>query len=129
MLNLPLINKTLDYIRANPDEHDQSEWAKTTDCGTTMCFAGTAVFLSGGMFVWNDSQQAAGVHTGSLPEEARGETDVTDIEEAALVLLGMDSRQGSRLFYGCVNLRDLEETVEDLVREESETAIEAETFA
>lgn len=60
----------LDYLRANPEKHNQNSWVDTgledeygdpirvvTDqnfCGTTMCVAGTSVWLKGGINRLND---------------------------------------------------------------------------
>lgn len=49
----------LDYIKAHPEEHEQYSWVQDpndispsaspeTGCGTTMCLAGTSVFLTEG---------------------------------------------------------------------------------
>lgn len=42
-MNVKLLDDTLAYIEAHPEEHDQSTWV----CDTTMCFAGHALALSG----------------------------------------------------------------------------------
>lgn len=43
MLNIDLLDKTMNYINEHPDEHDQSMWR----CGTSRCFAGWACSLDG----------------------------------------------------------------------------------
>ncbi len=46
-INVDLMRKTFEYIEAHPEEHDQGTWAShDPDCGTTRCFAGTALHLS-----------------------------------------------------------------------------------
>jgi hypothetical protein len=47
MANVDLLYKVLDHIRENRDQHDQSSWARKTDCGSSFCFAGWTVQLSG----------------------------------------------------------------------------------
>lgn len=47
----------LDYIHDNPERHEQGDWCSTKDspdnmCGTTMCIAGTALFLHHGSLQW-----------------------------------------------------------------------------
>jgi hypothetical protein len=45
MPNVELLQKTMQFIKDNPDKHDQSTWIN--ECGTTACFAGWACMLSG----------------------------------------------------------------------------------
>lgn len=45
MVNLERLNAVMDYIEAHPEEHDQDSLGIKTKCGTTMCFAGLAVYL------------------------------------------------------------------------------------
>lgn len=42
-----LINKVMDYLREHPKEWDQRYWVESTACGTTACFAGHTMLLSG----------------------------------------------------------------------------------
>jgi hypothetical protein len=46
--NAELAYRVLDQIDAHPESWDQSTWWIARDCGTTACFAGWAVHLSGG---------------------------------------------------------------------------------
>lgn len=49
-MNEDLVRKTWDYIKLNPDKWDQDTWVAGEDgkgCGTTGCFAGTALMLEG----------------------------------------------------------------------------------
>lgn len=43
MLNIDLLDKTMNYIIEHPEEHDQNQWR----CGTSRCFAGWACSLDG----------------------------------------------------------------------------------
>lgn len=86
---------TLDYIAANPEKHKQADFymvhgddgmpqfgdrnlTEQTWCNTTMCVAGTAVFVDGGL-------------------EALRNCEDFDTEGADL--LGLDFYEGSKLFY------------------------------
>lgn len=40
------------YITEHPDEFDMESWAEKKGCGTSMCLAGTAVFLNGARFIF-----------------------------------------------------------------------------
>ena len=42
-----LAQQVLDHVEAHPENHDQGNWGKKNECGTTMCIAGTAALLSG----------------------------------------------------------------------------------
>lgn len=42
-----LIDKVMDYLREHPKEWDQRYWVESTPCGTTACFAGHTMLLSG----------------------------------------------------------------------------------
>lgn len=44
-LNRELMERTMEYVRAHPEQHDQSYWIQLKKCGTTRCFAGWAVEL------------------------------------------------------------------------------------
>lgn len=43
MLNIDLLDKTMNYITEHPEQHDQGVWR----CGTSRCFAGWACTLDG----------------------------------------------------------------------------------
>lgn len=73
--NAELAYAVLDQIDAHPESWDQLTW----DCGTTACFAGWAVRLSGGSSV-------DGVHVSSGPVELEN----LRIEFAAYKALGID---------------------------------------
>lgn len=49
-MNIDFANEILDFIAENPDRHDQASWVDNPHdlCNTTMCIAGTAVFLADG---------------------------------------------------------------------------------
>ena len=87
----------LDYIEANPEKHRQADFYMVHDddgqpvyvgqgrnvseqnwCNTTMCVAGTAVFIDGGI------------------EALR---DCDDFDHKGAELLGLDFYEGSKLFY------------------------------
>lgn len=77
--NAELAYKVLDHIDAHPDSWDQSSWV----CGTTACFAGWAVRLSGATI---DGQGGSDGEVVDGPPELVGLT----VEEAAYEALGID---------------------------------------
>lgn len=80
--NIPLLRKTMERIEAYPDEWDQTYWAVRDACSTTMCFAGTAVWLAGHQFAWHDDDdgQSADMTTNHrvIVYLAREELGLTD---------------------------------------------------
>lgn len=81
------LREALDYIHANPREHDQSVWI----CGTTACLAGHIVLRAG----WtsrpprdgeddNSSYVVKGAHWGPIPEIACGIVGIREEEGSVL---------------------------------------------
>lgn len=112
--NAVLAYQALDYIKAHPEEWDQSVW----ECGTVACFAGWVVRLSGTL----------------PPNPNDDDTDDDDTySDAAARLLGFSSkaaldraswrevRLGFHLFYSDNTLKDLEDGVAILFGPRPET--------
>lgn len=77
--------KVLDYIAEHPEEHSQAYFCHTDDiCGTTMCIAGTAAYVTGG----ND-----------LITQIRFAPVERNWEQEAGPLLGLDLAEAFALFY------------------------------
>jgi hypothetical protein len=127
-LNTTLLRQTLNYIKEHPQEWNQKEWR----CGTTYCFAGTAVKLDGGEFVSEDSPRVY-----ARPEEfnparwAYCGFPTIEIYSRAVNILGLTDEQADNLFAPNNNLTDLEYKVNELigteVPEEPETPETPET--
>lgn len=81
--NTELAYRVLDHIDAHPELWRQSSWLDESECGTTACFAGWAVLLSG-CKVSEDEYCDNVVHEG--PAEVVG----MSIPRAADTLLGID---------------------------------------
>lgn len=113
MANVAKLEEVLDYIRTHPDEHNQDTWGVKTDCGTTMCFAGTAVHLSSEYtLTWRD-----GSHIGKGWEFVRGALKgglVFSISDTAAEILGLTDEERCALFYTADNLDDLEVMVKNI---------------
>jgi hypothetical protein len=74
------------FLNAFPEKHDQDSFVEgvtTNLCGTTMCIAGTAVFLDGGVK--------------ALTETLEG--DRPDFDVQARELLGLTRDESRALFY------------------------------
>lgn len=76
--NWPLLHQVLDYVRADPDEHDQAAWV----CATTACLAGHLVMFADGLTraELSDMQGLRGAF--------KGKRDVPTIKNRALEVLG-----------------------------------------
>lgn len=109
MTNADLLQRTLAHIEAHPDEWNQDHWAKRTACGTSFCFAGTAVHLThaDARFLFDPWEDwATHVQVGR---------DYYDIEAFATDLLGLDEHDAKVLFAPDNDLDRLRHLVADLV--------------
>jgi len=128
--NIQLLKDTMDWIKAHPEQHQQSLWGNYSEeaCSTTMCFAGHAAVLSGGTFdkkiflreeEWNVDENT-GRHVVSEYYEDDDEDHWDDelkpgiihVAEFAAEKLGLNEEEKSYLFAGHRTLEQLEEFVE-----------------
>lgn len=81
--NIELMDRVIEYIRLNPEQHDQASFGRQTECGSAHCFGGWAVVLEDGTesLVWGQDGWPIGV----MVSDRRW-----DIVERANVLLGID---------------------------------------
>lgn len=95
--NIDLAERVMQHIEAHPDEWDQSAWVNTWDghCNTTMCFAGTTLFLSG----YRINQQISRFVTPDGQDEVPGEV----VGMLAAELLGMTTGQLDPVFHCYTN--------------------------
>lgn len=96
--NVELLEATLQFIKDNPDKHNQNMW-----CGTAQCFAGWAIALKG----WER-------YTDDLPMVQR-EGLALRIPTAAKNELGLSEYEALILFDGSNTVDMLELMVKDLV--------------
>lgn len=103
-----LLRRTLEYIEAHPEEHDQRHWAQRTACGTTMCIAGTAVMLGipNAEFAWGvgDSDSNRANQLVGVPVTEADEWQ-PQIERLATELLELDEYDVQGIFF---NMDDFE---------------------
>jgi hypothetical protein len=85
-------------ISAFPENHSQAMWLRRTDCGTTLCLAGTICALGGYVFKSSNYWFAGSMETGTLidPDDSEGGLSVSEVAEA---LCGLDTDQGFKLFF------------------------------
>lgn len=93
VLNIPLLRKVMEHIEAHPDEWDQEAWAARTPCGTTYCFAGIAVVMSGHDLMWTP-----GYMKSHWVEQDVSTTRGEHIQEVAMRELGLSLDQASAIF-------------------------------
>jgi hypothetical protein len=112
MVNVELLEKTLDHITKNPDEWNQAHWR----CETGMCFAGHAAMLAG----------AKWLHPQFDPDDAASAVVVAPNGERylagtyATAALGLGPQQCLHLFNSDNTLADLRDEVHAIIRSESE---------
>jgi hypothetical protein len=135
MANVALLGKVLDHIRANRKEHSQEQWARTTRCGTTYCFAGWTVQLAGHEIDWSDCAitETLDVYddavfvTGSckVPDERPEYGELfggsAAIWTVARYELGLTENEAAALFMGANTFAAVEETVARIIADEELT--------
>jgi len=107
MINVPLMRKVLEYIEANPEEHDQATWGHKRDgdplrgewCGTVACMAGHTVLLTANPEI--KSQWVFGYLEVYVNGERKG------IAKTAAGELGLDEKQKDRMFHQAETREDL----------------------
>jgi hypothetical protein len=115
--NVPLLQKTLHHIEANPWEWDQDVFR----CGTAMCFAGTACHLDGGIWLEGDEESLAPREDDNPADVGLANFGVDGIHASirAQRILGLNSGQAMRLFAAGNTLNDLRRIVGELCGEEA----------
>ena len=115
-VNTSLLRLVLKHIEMHPNQWEQEVWQDpTAECGTTYCFAGWTIVLSGGRFV--DTIPYKAIPPGADPND---KTQWRDIAEYACELLGLPFDNdtyygyGHPLFHPDNTLNDLREMVTDL---------------
>lgn len=103
MANTELAKKIMRAITEKPDQWDQHRWAAIQPepnveivdgtCGTTMCLAGWACFLSGEKINWRTAEAEGSQLVAHHLENGRS------IEDRAVELLDIDWDDANALFY------------------------------
>lgn len=60
-INTDLLLQIREQITAHPETHDQDQWGRRTECGTTHCIAGWAAVLSGANLDWRKNEFGVGL--------------------------------------------------------------------
>jgi hypothetical protein len=115
MANAAKLEAVLDHIRMNPKEHDQSQWAEKTPCGTTMCFAGHTVVREGYRLEWRMTPPREGTNpnTAAYCKEPDGRFELISV--AATKILDLTYSQATALFSVAKTFDDVEKTVKDII--------------
>ncbi|AXH69202.1 hypothetical protein SEA_RYADEL_105 [Mycobacterium phage Ryadel] len=101
---LEMAKIVLDWAEKHPGHHDQNSWGYRgdTECGTTMCIAGTACVVDPNTEVrWFSLSMRNMV-------KVRGARTTTAIEIRAADLLGLDEEQAEHLFFDTNNKEALD---------------------
>lgn len=109
-LNTMLMEQVMTFIRDNPEQHDQNRYlaeSESSPCGTTACFAGHALLMSGRYqvkFLRSKYLDDVGVRPyawfsiNTEPGLDQRKTFV-DVYREAKILLGLNSYEAEHLFY------------------------------
>lgn len=116
--NVPLLRKVWEYVKDEPDDYDQREWVKQqhlgTTCGTTYCFAGHALALSGHTL---EARYSYGTYAPEYYLDGERVVDVNIAAEACKAL-GISYTMGDRLFWGSNTREDVRRIVSGIIGEE-----------
>lgn len=106
-VNVELLQKTLDTIKANPQHWDQSKW----HCGTSHCFAGFAELIAKNIPIETDESIL-------IRDERFYDPKFNDwsTSEHATELLGISDNDAEELFASYRTLEDLEKMVASLIK-------------
>lgn len=103
--NAELAYRVLDHIEAHPEQHHQGSWWRASYCGSSGCYAGWAVHLSGetpgrDLFVGD-------VFLSERAAQLLGFEDERDMNQAAFEALGQPTEEEFELFSGANSRADL----------------------
>ena len=102
-VNVELLQKTLDTIKANPQHWNQKFW----HCGTSHCFAGFAELIANNLPIEMSFEQLQTLKLNGKLERSTG--------SCAEKLLGISYDDSDTLFYGHNTLEMLERMVAHLI--------------
>jgi hypothetical protein len=103
--NVELIERTMQHIQDEPESWDQQSWIGENLCGTTACFAGRALMLSG----------STAFEVTRMTHEYDEDRDMLMVRSEAARRLGLSRDEALTLFQGGNGRRELELMVKDLV--------------
>ena len=115
--NDELIDKVMAYICEHPEEWDQREWYSQGVCGTTACFAGHAMLLSGYSII---AEPVRCRLPGACLEHVENRfvrpdgTLVSFNDLEAATLLGLSQSTAERIFFGGFSLGGLKAIIDDI---------------
>lgn len=99
MANLERLRHLRETVLANPETWSQRHWAKRTECGTYLCFAGWAVTLKGEEVDWQ-SPEVMQIDIDDFGYVLSGRvTTGAVIADSARGWLGLTREQADDLFY------------------------------
>jgi len=111
MVNIEVLDKALDWIEKNPDQHRQSVWFQRTDCGTGMCLAGVVATQHGWTPDWSAGRLSGYGEETSLVMKG---DDYGKVSSVARGLLGLELEDSELLFDAENSLDDLKAMRDDL---------------
>ena len=112
MVNVPLLEQTMQHIIDYPELHNQGWYFRPSECGTAMCFAGRACDLEGLRRVNPLGYTGFGPGTDAMVETNWGQKIYA--KDAARILLDLTRDAADTLFNGGNTQAMLEAMVKDL---------------
>lgn len=115
-INFEKLDAALDWIKLNPELHDQKVWWRDTGCGTAMCLAGQIAWADGWRPSTEDEGDARDMRSPQwMAVAVRGE-ETSSVQEAALRALGIDSDDDAWLYWGVRDMFAERNTLDTLLR-------------
>ena len=113
VLNDNLMRSTMDYIRLHPEEWNQGTFGSMNEnspCGTTMCYAGTALKVAGYRIEVKDMDPDYSFTDRRYIRWYRPGTDQpVEPDQEAQRILGLTWDQAEEIFYASSGVEDPEE--------------------
>lgn len=108
--NTELLQQTMQHIKDHPEKHDQNDWY--VSCGTTACFAGWTVLLSG--VIPTEMENLKWTGFGTNPRTGALDWRYNAIAKEARRLLGLTMTESVTVFKSANSVPMLELMVKDL---------------
>lgn len=108
--NTELLQQTMQYIKDHPERHNQGQWV----CGTSACFAGWTLLLSGMMEEEVEELRGRGLGLGVHPRTGEIDWRYNGVAQKARQRLGLTMSESEKVFSEGNSSAMLELMVKDL---------------
>jgi len=97
----------VDMLERDPDLHEQDTWGRETPCGTTMCIAGHAAFLTGKAEFVHQEAPYSKIKTLMITDPDFEGDRLDGFDYLAADLLNLPESEANAIFYTMDNLAAL----------------------